>query len=97
SAKKLATKVMKEIGTSQFYLSLDMDCLDPAYAPATGTPEPFGLDPWQVRDLIHAFAPHTVGFDIMEIAPDYDSGQTALLGTKLLREFIAAHAAGNIQ
>jgi agmatinase len=97
SAKKLAAKVMKEIGTSQFYLSLDMDCLDPAYAPATGTPEPFGLDPWQVRDLIHVFAPHTIGFDIMEIAPDYDRGETALLGAKLLREFIAAHAAANNQ
>ena len=91
--KEVISEVTDYLGCSKIYLSLDMDALDPAYAPGLGTPEPFGLSDIDVREVIHALAPRSVGFDIMEIAPEYDRGQSALLGTKLLREFIAAHAA----
>jgi agmatinase len=91
--KKVLAEVMDYLGCSKIYLSLDMDALDPAYAPGLGTPEPFGLSDIEVREVIHTLAPRSVGFDIVEIAPEYDNGQSALLGTKLLREFIAAHAA----
>ena len=74
------------------YLSIDMDAIDPAYAPALGTPEPYGLAPRDIREAISWLAPDIVGFDIVEIAPPYDSGGTALLGTKLVRDFIAASA-----
>ncbi len=74
------------------YLSIDMDAIDPAYAPALGTPEPYGLTPRDVRAVIACLAPHIVGFDLVEIAPAYDSGNTALLGAKLVRDFIAANA-----
>ncbi|SNQ62339.1 agmatinase [Candidatus Methanoperedens nitratireducens] len=74
------------------YLSIDMDAIDPAYAPAIGTPEPYGLTPRDVRSVIACLAPHIVGFDLVEIAPAYDSGNTALLGAKLVRDFIAANA-----
>ncbi|VVB86789.1 N(1)-aminopropylagmatine ureohydrolase [uncultured archaeon] len=74
------------------YLSIDMDAIDPAYAPALGTPEPYGLMPRDVRSVIACLAPHIVGFDLIEIAPAYDSGNTALLGAKLVRDFIAANA-----
>ncbi|MDD2439487.1 MAG: arginase family protein, partial [Methanosarcinaceae archaeon] len=40
-------------------------------------------------------APFAIGFDIVEIAPEYDSGQAAMLGAKLMREFIASHAASH--
>jgi agmatinase len=91
--RKVLAEATDYLGCSQIYLSLDMDALDPAYAPGLGTPEPFGLSDIEVREVIHRLAPMSVGFDIMEIAPEYDNGQSALLGTKLLREFIAAHAA----
>ena len=74
------------------YLSIDMDAIDPAYAPALGTPEPFGITPRDVRDVISCLAPQVVGFDLVEIAPAYDSGGTAVLGAKLVRDFIAASA-----
>lgn len=88
-------KIMKETedylaGCDRIYLSLDMDAIDPAYAPGLGTPEPFGMTPWEVRTVIRRLAPKTIGFDVVEIAPQYDQGVTALLGAKLIRDFIAA-------
>ncbi|HEX7628495.1 MAG TPA: agmatinase [Candidatus Methanoperedens sp.] len=74
------------------YLSIDMDAIDPAYAPALGTPEPYGITPRDVRAVISFLAPQVVGFDLVEIAPAYDSGGTAVLGAKLVRDFIAASA-----
>lgn len=91
--KNVLDEVIKYLDCSKIYLSLDMDALDPSFAPALGTPEPFGLDALDVREMIRTLAPMSVGFDIVEIAPEYDGGQTAILGTKLMREFIAAHAA----
>jgi agmatinase len=74
------------------YLSIDMDAIDPAYAPALGTPEPYGIKPRDVRAVISCLAPDIVGFDLVEIAPAYDSGNTALLGAKIVRDFIMASA-----
>ncbi|HII79107.1 MAG TPA: agmatinase [Methanosarcina sp.] len=89
-------EVLKEaiewLDCSQIYLSLDMDAIDPAYAPGLGTPEPFGLSARDVRTAIRTLAPYSMAFDVMEIAPEYDSGQSAMLGAKLMREFIASHA-----
>lgn len=81
---------IKYLGTGKIYLSIDMDVIDPGYAPAVGTPEPFGLAPADIACVIKALAPRVVGFDLVEISPDYDHGQTSLLGAKLIREFIAA-------
>ncbi len=89
------SEALEHLDCDKIYLSLDMDALDPSFAPGLGTPEPFGLTDIQVRDIIRTLAPMSIGFDVVEISPEYDGGQTALLGTKLLREFIAAHAAAN--
>lgn len=94
--ENIIRNTMERLGTENIYLSLDMDALDPAYAPGLGTPEPFGLQSTEVRDLVRGFAPYAIGFDVMEISPVFDSGQTAALGSKLLREFIAAHASGKL-
>ncbi|MFB6219101.1 MAG: agmatinase [Halobacteriaceae archaeon] len=75
------------------YLSVDLDAADPGFAPGTGTPEPFGLDPAAMRRVVRALAPRAVGFDVVEIT-DRDDGQTATLAAKLLREFVFAHATG---
>jgi len=89
--EKIASEIRDHI-RGPVYLSIDMDAIDPAYAPALGTPEPYGLTPRDVREVISCLAPHIVGFDLVEIAPAYDSGNTALLGAKLVRDFIAASA-----
>ncbi|MFQ3320193.1 MAG: agmatinase [Natronomonas sp.] len=73
------------------YLSVDIDAADPGFAPGTGTPEPFGLTPHEMRAVVRAVAPQAVGFDLVEVN-DRDDGQAAALGAKLLREFVFAHA-----
>ncbi|GAA0525561.1 agmatinase [Halorubrum aquaticum] len=83
-----------EFADGSTYLSVDVDGVDPGFAPGTGTMEPFGLHPREVRDLVRAVAPHADGFDIVEVN-DRDDGQAAALGGKLLREFVHAHAAGS--
>ncbi|QUO49089.1 MULTISPECIES: agmatinase [Halorubrum] len=80
-------------GDDSVYCSVDVDALDPAYAPGTGTMEPFGLEPREVRDFVRAVAPYADGFDVVEVN-DRDDGQAAALAGKLLREFVYAHAAG---
>lgn len=72
------------------YISVDMDSIDPAFAPGVGTPEPFGLSPLFVRDIIRHFSPKIVGLDIVEVCPPYDNGNTSSLAAKLLRDFIGA-------
>ncbi|WP_267163453.1 arginase family protein [Halovenus salina] len=73
------------------YLSVDIDAADPGFAPGTGTPEPFGLDPQTMHAVVRAVAPHCVGFDTVEVN-DRDDGQAATLAAKLLRAFVFAHA-----
>lgn len=68
------------------YLSIDIDVLDPAYAPGVGTPEPFGLTPEDVVNTIRNLAPALVGFDLVEVAPSHDHGNTAALAARLVRE-----------
>ncbi|MFP9191828.1 agmatinase [Natronosalvus vescus] len=73
------------------YLSVDIDGADPAYAPGTGTMEPFGLEPREMREVVRVVAPAATGFDVVEVN-DRDDGQAASLAGKLLREFVFSHA-----
>ena len=83
-------RALKAVNRDRIYLTVDMDGVDPAYAPAVGNPEPFGLTPLQVKKLIGILAPHLVGMDLNEVSPAWDFGQTALLGARLIREAIVA-------
>jgi agmatinase len=74
------------------YCSVDIDAADPAFAPGTGTREPFGLDSRTMHDVVRAVAPSCVGFDVVEVN-DRDDGQAATLAGKLARAFVYAHAA----
>jgi agmatinase len=76
----------------EIYCSVDIDGADPGYAPGTGTKEPFGLEPREMRDVVRVLAPATTGFDVVEVN-DRDDGQAASLAGKLLREFVYAHTA----
>ena len=67
---------MRDLGHPPVYLSLDIDCLDPAYAPGTGTPEPGGMSTNQVLTLLEELAPLPfVGMDCVEVAPPYDHAE----------------------
>ncbi len=79
----------KEIGDSDVYFSIDMDGIDPAFAPGVGTPEPFGIMPMDVLLLIEHFADRIVGIDITEITPPYDNGNTSALAAYYVMDFIA--------
>lgn len=67
---------MAALGHPPLYLSLDIDCLDPAFAPGTGTPEPGGLSTAQVFTLLEELAGlNFVGMDCVEVAPPYDHAE----------------------
>jgi agmatinase len=91
----VAEAVIKAIGEGPTYVSVDIDVLDPAFAPGTGTPEPGGLSS---RELISMIRPlhrlDIAGFDVVEVAPQYDHiGQvTALTAATVLYEGMAAAA-----
>jgi agmatinase len=68
--------VLARIGQRPCYLTLDIDCLDPAFAPGTGTPEPGGLSSSQLLTLLEGLAPlNMVGMDCVEVAPAYDHAE----------------------
>lgn len=74
------------------YVSIDIDVLDPAFAPGTGTPEPEGLSPQELFSAVRRLAASgvtLVGADVVEVAPAYDpSGRTAVVAAKLVRELL---------
>jgi len=88
--KKVVSDVRALIASREVYLSIDMDVLDPAHAPGVGNPEPYGLTPLELRTAIRDISSRVVGFDIVEITPDYDMGSSALVGAKLVRDFLFA-------
>ncbi len=90
--ENVLNEVLRLIGTNSIYLSIDVDVLDPAYAPGVGNPEPYGLTPLDLRVAIRRLAPSVSGFDLVEIAPDYDMGLSAIVGAKIVRDFLAAHS-----
>jgi agmatinase len=72
------------------YVTLDIDVVDPAYAPGTGTAEPGGCTAGEIIQAVHLLGQlNLVGFDLVEVSPVYDHSQrTALLAAKLVREVI---------
>jgi agmatinase len=78
-------------GCRHVYLSIDMDVLDPAYAPAVQNPEPDGLDITTVLDVLcDVCDKRVVGIDIVEVTPNYDFGVTALQASKVIFELLAS-------
>jgi len=88
-------RVRSRVGDAPVYMSFDIDVVDPAFAPGTGTPEVAGLDPREVLALIRSLAGmRFTGFDVVEVAPAYDGpGETtALLAASVAYEFLALTA-----
>ncbi len=70
------SQILDRLGKRPCYLTLDIDCLDPAFAPGTGTPEPGGMSSSQVLTFLEELAPlNMVGMDCVEVAPAYDHAE----------------------
>ncbi|WAI01050.1 agmatinase [Methanogenium organophilum] len=87
-------EISRKIAGRSVYLSIDADAIDCCLTPGLGTPEPFGITHFDVRDVIRRIGPLAEAFDYMEVCP-IDAGQTAAVAAKLIREFIAAHQIKN--
>lgn len=90
SLKPLMAEVRATIGQTPVYLSFDIDSLDPAFAPGTGTQEIGGLTIWQALEIVRGCAGlNLVGCDLVEVSPPYDmAGTTALVAANLLYEML---------
>jgi agmatinase len=85
------------VGDGPTYVSFDVDGLDPAFAPGTGTPETGGLTPREAQAILHGLdGLDIVGGDVVEIAPQYDAtGNTAMIGAQLLFEIFSLIVRGS--
>jgi guanidinobutyrase len=90
SLEPLMEEVRARVDGGPVYLSFDIDGIDPAYAPGTGTPEIAGLTVPQALEIIRgSWGLDLVGADVVEVAPPYDPfGTTALLGANLAYEML---------
>jgi agmatinase len=79
------------IGEGPTYVSFDVDGLDPAFAPGTGTPEAGGLTPREAQAILHGLAgANLIGGDVVEVAPQYDpTSNTAMVGAQMLFEILS--------
>lgn len=86
----LMAEVRKQMGDGPVYISFDIDGLDPAFAPGTGTPEVGGLTIYQGLEIIRGCrGMNVIGGDLVEVAPPYDpTGNTSLTGANLLYEML---------
>jgi agmatinase len=84
------------VGDGPTYISFDVDGLDPAYAPGTGTPEAGGLTPREAQAILHGLAGiDIVGGDVVEVAPQYDpTSNTAMIGAQMLFELLSLTVLG---
>jgi agmatinase len=86
----IARRIQAAIGSAPVYLSFDIDALDPAFAPGTGTPEIGGLASWQAQSILRRCAGlRFAGMDLVEVAPAYDVAEiTALAGATFVWEYL---------
>ncbi len=89
-------KIARTLDGRPVYVTVDIDVVDPAYAPGTGTPEPGGCSSLELMEAIYLLRGlHVVGFDLVEVNPVYDlSGRTAVLAAKVIREMLLVWANG---
>lgn len=87
--KETISRIKDIIGNNPVYLTFDIDCLDPAYAPGTGTPVPGGLTTAQALSILRGLESlNIVGMDVVEVAPSYDQSEITALA--------AAHIAADM-
>jgi agmatinase len=90
---KAAEMIRSRTAGSRIYISVDLDCLDPAFAPGVSVPSPGGLSSTDIIYLLKSIVSsgNIIGLDIVELAPDYDiNGMTATIAARILSECIAS-------
>ncbi|HEX6214358.1 MAG TPA: agmatinase [Vicinamibacterales bacterium] len=89
--KAVRERIASIVDDAPAYLSFDIDCLDPAFAPGTGTPEIGGLASWQVQSILRGLDMlQFAGLDVVEVAPAYDTAEiTALAAATVAWEYLA--------
>jgi len=86
-AEQVRNKLLKKLEKhSNVYLSIDIDVLDPAYAPAAQNPEPAGLTTLELLELLEPLCGNAAALDVVEVSPNYDNGITALAAAKIVLE-----------
>ena len=90
----VVAETLQKLGDNPVYLTFDIDCLDPSYAPGTGTPVCGGLTTHQAIGILRGLKGiNVVGMDVVEVAPAYDVGQiTALAASHLAMEMLYLYA-----
>lgn len=94
SGRDIARQIRERVGNSPVYITFDIDCLDPAFAPGTGTPVPGGLSTFQALNIIRELKGiNLVGMDVVEVAPAYDHAEiTALAAAQIAIELLCLYA-----
>ena len=84
-------RIRDRVGDRPLYVSVDIDVLDPAHAPGTGTPEPGGLTTRELQELLRGLDGLEIhGADVVEVAPAYDHAElTALAAAQVAYELLA--------
>lgn len=95
SAETIRT-IRETVGDRPVYLTFDIDCLDPSYAPGTGTPVVGGLSTGQALEILRGLAGiNLIGMDVVEVSPPFDVGEiTALAAATIAQNLICLFAAG---
>ena len=91
----MAEQIKSIVGSRSCYITFDIDCLDPAFAPGTGTPVSGGLSAAQAMGILRALdgSLSLKGMDVVEVSPPYDhSGVTAIVGAHIAVELICLWA-----
>ncbi len=90
NSEQIAEQLKEKLACyDNLYLTVDMDVLDPAFAPAVQNPEPEGINTTQLLDLVLAqCGKRVIGFDLSEIAPIYDQGISAVVAAKMIFEML---------
>ncbi|MCY2965306.1 MAG: agmatinase [Planctomycetota bacterium] len=90
------SEIHEQVGGRPMYVTLDIDAVDPAFAPGTGTPEVGGLTSWQMLHLVRGLKGlNMVGCDLVEVSPPFDPSQiTSILAANLVFEFLSVWARG---
>jgi arginase family enzyme len=85
-----AARIRAVVGSAPTYLSFDVDALDPAFAPGTGTPEVGGLASWQAQAILRRLGgAQFIGMDVVEVSPPYDIAEvTALAAATIVWEYL---------
>ena len=94
TADQVAAEITRVTGGRKAYLTFDIDCLDPAYAPGTGTPVPGGLTSHQAMSILRRLKDvDFVAMDLVEVSPPYDHAETtSLAGCAMLLEYLCLQA-----